>query len=381
MKILLANEYYPPDITGGTELFLKELVDHFENKGFEFVIFTTKQEARETKNIFRVKSSPFHFGHRYQFPMLTYYWNYHNRKLINLIKEKSKDCDFFYINNIYHLSLSPFIAAKELGKNIVFDVHDYWPICLKKNLSFQNWNCSGQRNERCSRCLFKNGLFSSILNFEIKKRCELIKPDYTIVHSKFVQGKMPFKSKVIPYPYTGRIVKNRKLKYPVKIIFAGRLQKQKGVLLLPEISRQLNLLKVDHQIHILGKGKENIRGEKIINHGFLTEVRKDELFDQTDVLVVPSLWNEPFGMVCLEAMARGIPIVASDRGGLKEVVEENKVGFTVAPNPLNFAKKIAELVKNENLYKTFSKNGLRNINRYEKKKIMEQYENIFKNMV
>jgi glycosyltransferase involved in cell wall biosynthesis len=44
----------------------------------------------------------------------------------------------------------------------------------------------------------------------------------------------------------------------------------------------------------------------------------DPIYDMTRVLLAPSLWEEPFGMVVVEAMLRGIPVLASDRGGIPE---------------------------------------------------------------
>jgi glycosyltransferase involved in cell wall biosynthesis len=47
-----------------------------------------------------------------------------------------------------------------------------------------------------------------------------------------------------------------------------------------------------------------------------------------DVLVVPSLWDEPFGRVCIEAFANGVPVVAARSGALPEIVEVGKSGLT-----------------------------------------------------
>jgi glycosyltransferase involved in cell wall biosynthesis len=53
------------------------------------------------------------------------------------------------------------------------------------------------------------------------------------------------------------------------------------------------------------------------------------LLDALDILVVPSLWEEPFGLVAVEGMARGLPVVATKSGGLNEIVEHGHTGFLV----------------------------------------------------
>jgi glycosyltransferase involved in cell wall biosynthesis len=54
-----------------------------------------------------------------------------------------------------------------------------------------------------------------------------------------------------------------------------------------------------------------------------------EFLDAMDVLVVPSLWEEPFGLVAVEGMARSLPVVATRSGGLQEIVEHGVTGFIV----------------------------------------------------
>jgi glycosyltransferase involved in cell wall biosynthesis len=56
------------------------------------------------------------------------------------------------------------------------------------------------------------------------------------------------------------------------------------------------------------------------------------LFEKIDVLAVPSLWHEPFGRVAIEAMAWGIPVIASRRGGLPEIVQPGVNGWLFEPD-------------------------------------------------
>jgi glycosyltransferase involved in cell wall biosynthesis len=56
-----------------------------------------------------------------------------------------------------------------------------------------------------------------------------------------------------------------------------------------------------------------------------------ELYTVADVAVFPSLY-EPFGIVCLEAMAAGCPVIAANVGGLAEIIEDGKTGMLVSPN-------------------------------------------------
>lgn len=72
-----------------------------------------------------------------------------------------------------------------------------------------------------------------------------------------------------------------------------------------------------------------------------------KVYQHADICVVPSIWEEPFGLVTLEAMASGIPVVASEIGGLKEIIIDGKTGLLFAPgNPESLKNKIRELLTN-----------------------------------
>jgi glycosyltransferase involved in cell wall biosynthesis len=69
--------------------------------------------------------------------------------------------------------------------------------------------------------------------------------------------------------------------------------------------------------------------EDVIFAGYRADAR--ELLEGADVCVVPSVWQEAFGLAALEPMARGVPVVASRVGGIPEVVVDGETGILVPP--------------------------------------------------
>jgi glycosyltransferase involved in cell wall biosynthesis len=63
------------------------------------------------------------------------------------------------------------------------------------------------------------------------------------------------------------------------------------------------------------------------------------------VVVVPSVWQEPFGRVALEALMHGTPVVASRRGGLPEIVSDGVTGFVVEPEAAAIAEAVARVLR------------------------------------
>ncbi|MBU1625816.1 glycosyltransferase family 4 protein [bacterium] len=79
--------------------------------------------------------------------------------------------------------------------------------------------------------------------------------------------------------------------------------------------------------------------------GWLSQNELAELYQYMDICVVPSVWQEPFGIVALEGMASGKPLIVTNVGGLKTIVEDNISGFIVEPdNPESLASKLKLLI-------------------------------------
>lgn len=159
------------------------------------------------------------------------------------------------------------------------------------------------------------------------------------------------------------------------ILFAGRIIPSKGVDVLIHAFEQVQTTHPDAILVIVGSGwygsrrptpyirllrqsSKNVAG-KI---RFTNYVSCDELplfFSMADIFVCPSQWDEPFGLVNVEAMAAGVPVVASAKGGIPEIVTQGINGFLVkdVTNPHSFARPIISLLNNPEMARTFGMNG------------------------
>lgn len=86
-----------------------------------------------------------------------------------------------------------------------------------------------------------------------------------------------------------------------------------------------------------------IDGVNIAHHGELGMEEKTALYKHAKALLFPVLWEEPFGLVMIEAMACGTPVVAFRRGAVPEVVVDGKTGFIVEPTGLNLLGSIQRI--------------------------------------
>lgn len=90
--------------------------------------------------------------------------------------------------------------------------------------------------------------------------------------------------------------------------------------------------------------KPHIDGKNIIYYKEIGLEEKIKLYQNAKVFLFPILWQEPFGLVCIEALSCGTPVIAYPHGGPKEIVQNGKNGYLVN-NPLEMAEKIKEIEK------------------------------------
>ncbi len=139
------------------------------------------------------------------------------------------------------------------------------------------------------------------------------------------------------------------------VFFVGRMVREKGAHVLIEALPRVRAQYHDAKLIIVGGGnRDHLRdlAERVgvSRHVYFTGFVPDDvllrLYKVIDVACFPSLY-EPFGIVALEAMATGVPVVVSDAGGLVEVVEHGVSGTrTLAGNPDSLAWGIVDVLKN-----------------------------------
>jgi len=129
------------------------------------------------------------------------------------------------------------------------------------------------------------------------------------------------------------------------LMYAGRISPEKGVHLLAEAFT--HLAPRHPEIHLVIIGGRNHGNNDRARYAddleaslqplseqvtFIGSVNPDEIhhhYRAADLLVVPSVFEEPFGMVCLEGMAAGVPVLAAPRGGLPEFVRDGENGYLI----------------------------------------------------
>lgn len=168
-----------------------------------------------------------------------------------------------------------------------------------------------------------------------------------------------------------------------QLLFVGNVRSVKGVEYLVNAMRWVVEKETEARLVIVGwypsdfvqKIPKNLR-DKIILTGFVDHDEIPMYMKGSDVFVLPSL-SEGFPNVLLEAMAAGLPIVATSVGGIPEIVQNDKNGFLVEPrNARLLAEKVILLLRNKDLREEIGRNNRSNVRNYDIDTIVSEFNRL-----
>lgn len=395
MKILLINKYHY--IKGGSETYYFGLKKMLEDNGHSVVVFSMKDEKNypsefEEYFVDNIDYEDTRWKRKISNAMKLIYSNQAYQRLCRLIDQTKPD--IAHVNLIYHqISPSIFHALKKNNIPIVYTAHDYKIIC-------PNYKCFNVKG-LCTRCYdgkFHNCLrykchkdsFSKSLLVTVEAYVHKILKSYNLAEkiicpSRFMYdqlirgGVKKDKLVVLPNFITEELYLQTpgkmKIDQDISILFYGRLSKEKGIELLIEAKKQLS---AEVRLKIIGTGpeeerlKQKVKDESIANIEFLGFMQGEDLYREirsSICTVIPSIWNEVFGLTIVESYCFGVPVIGSSIGGIKEIIKDDVTGNLFKCGNINdLAKKINGLLnKNSKEYQLMSDNCLAEKNNYDPK--------------
>lgn len=169
------------------------------------------------------------------------------------------------------------------------------------------------------------------------------------------------------------------------IIAIGRLVKRKGLEYLLQAVAKIQIPTIKVLLISDGPEREHLEslaaalgiGQQIVFLGTVSEERKFQYLSASDLFVLPSL-HEGFGIVFLEAMYCGLPIVTTDTGGQTDFVKDGHNGFLVPVGDAEaIAEKIVTLFQSQDLRRQMSSNNRKDVKRFSISVTAERYEEMF----
>lgn len=224
--------------------------------------------------------------------------------------------------------------------------------------------------------LIENTTTRSIVNFLTRKAYKII-----CVSSLVAEQYNSKNIEIIFNSIEFHEAKNKSIVNKKKFIVAtiSSLNYIKGIEYFVESYEFLKNKDITYQIYGDGPLKNMIQQNNNIKFkGHISNI-KEVLLNEIDVLVVPTVIQESFGMVILEAFSCGVPVITTNIGMQAVLVSESKAGELVSiKNSKQIAVKVAETLSNTDKYEAYSKNGLHYVKQFDKKDFEKKIRKVFK---
>jgi glycogen synthase len=354
MRILLLSNLYPPHVLGGAEIVARDFAVGLADLGHEVTILTSTYGVAKPQQESRIRRTlqytfPAHFDRRrpvfQQLNLIRDYYRYFHdaanvKELRRVITEVQPDV--IYVWEITGIGVNTMLAALgTVTMPVVFHLESYW---------WQYARSPQTEQTRLRTRRLKQVLIGTVPNLPYTS---LIAASQAVKQEYAAAGCDPQRIEVIYNCIDARFVNIPRAactdedsnEPQVHLTFVGRLCVEKGVLvILKALAILINQQSRRHlHLNIFGDGDDGYMKEL---HAFIREnqlaafvtfhgkVLQDVLiaqYDRSDIMLIPSLWKEPFGLVVAEAMARGLPIITSNIGGPAEIITHEVDGLLIEP--------------------------------------------------
>ncbi|HAZ10984.1 MAG: hypothetical protein A2047_00390 [Omnitrophica bacterium GWA2_41_15] len=369
MKILLQNQY--DDLLGGVETYFKLLKDVLIENGHEVIAVYTQSGKKNNiqKNGYKAFYLP-----NLDLTENIYYQGTRQRNIKEdlyflksiVLNEKP---DIIHLNNTYYPRQYTFLNKYA---PVIQTVHDFFNCCNTLIKILPDSVCDNSFGADCfkNKCISPTSVIelwrfkTKCLNREAMKKFERILVTTSYMKKMLVcNGFLEDKIQVIPLFVEDWGINTNKDEHI--IIYVGRFTKEKGVI---HFIHMLKALSSNFKAFIIGDGPQRNECENLVNiiglnnkvtfTGFLNRDEIKDYFAKASIIVVPSLWPEPFCLVGIEAMSCSKPVVAYNVGGISSWLRDNYNGYLVRRGDIpGLVHSVETLLKNRRLTEDMGENG------------------------
>ena len=364
----MVNSLYPPNVRGGAETSVRLLAEALVTAGHEVVVVSTSGN--------RHTHAAVHAGVRAIYlPIANLFWPFDGRRhgfaarkawhLLDLYNPSralrrliaAELPDVVHTNNLQGFSVSAWRAAAAEQTPVLHTLRDYYLAC-GRCVRFRNGSPCARTCGPCRPIAeIRRAASASVAGvvgtsrFILDRHTQLGFFGHARIRRTIHNPADPDASPV------SRPDRSQRL----RLGYLGRLEPIKGVVQFAETL--LRAPDCGAELLIAGTGSELQRLQRIAARSgdrirVLGWKPKGEILGAIDALVVPSLWHEPLARSAIDAIAAGIPILASDRGGMPELVRNGENGLLFDPQrPESVLTAIQQLRGDSTVVESFASRG------------------------
>ena len=355
MRILMLSQFYPP-IIGGVEQHVRTLSIELAARGHEVAVATIRHEGQaefeidHNVRVYRIHSLIQQIPGMFEDSRRQYPPPFPDPKLMLelrriIVNERPQ------IVHAHNWLVRSFLPLKIWsGARLIVTLHDYRFACAKEDLMYHEALCDGPGIIKCSRCAvqhygFAKGMPTMLSNWMMKP-VERGAVDMFLPVSQAVAAGNGLAGSRLPFQVIPNFIADNadevgdsdsyvaKLPDEDYLLFVGALSRLKGVDVLLRAYRGLTdappLVLIGYQTPTWLFATADCPPNIIVLENWPHDAIMGA-WNCCSLALIPSVWAEPFGIVALEAMSMGKPIIASRVGGLPDIVIDGETGLLISP--------------------------------------------------
>ncbi|MBD1552157.1 glycosyltransferase family 4 protein [Pseudomonas typographi] len=398
MKILFLSSLYSPHVGGGAEIVLQRTVEGLKARGADVVVLATgPQPGLHVTEVRGVKvyragllNTYWHFSEQRPNALARLGWHLrdrYNSGMRRFIAEvlSREAVELVVCHNLAGWSVAAWDEIAQARLPSVQVLHDMYLSCPGSNMFRKGSACASP----CTLCRsFRQGHAERSAQVDAVVGVSRFLLD-RLRSQQFFRGahaQVIYSASAPPDALvSARFNEPRRTDRPLRFGYMGTLSEQKGLRWLIE---QFRTLAFPATLSIAGRGQADYEQTlKALagtpNITFIGYQSPESFYRQVDVAVVPSIWNEPFGLVAVEACAHSVPVIASNRGGLPEIIRDGTNGLLCDPaQPRSLGQAMARMNRDPVLRDRLASQARASVEHFlDTEQMLDRYQALFRQVV
>lgn len=292
--------------------------------------------------------------------------------------------DVIHVNCIAGMSMSAIKYFQLKGVPIVYTLRDYFLDSPKNVIQNFTWNQPIKKILLAGYRWYTRRMSAEVNACTAPSNFTL---NYYLSNGYFRNSKIQkcvFNSVPIVIEDTKKYIAEKNQHIKRSFMYAGSVTETKGIIPMLTAFMQTDM---DCALYICGTGNllEFVqdcakKDPRIKVMGKLKPVELEQVYKKSDIMLVPSLWAEPFGRVVIEAAKYGLYVIGSKNGGIPEIIETLKCGCICDPNDVEKLKEILEKVYSKD-FSDIYQNVIDRIDLYSIEKQIDSFEKIYESVL
>lgn len=399
MKIGVFTNYYPPSERGGAELVAQRVADELSSRGHQVFVLSTKafsgwsslrprMTANHVERVYRFfPFNLYHVSNASKWP-LPFRLLWHIIDLLGPIPHTlidrllvQEEPDIILTHNLKGLGVRSSRCVQEKKVRHIHTLHDV-------QLSIPSGLMLYGQETRWVNTGFLRRWYERLAKYVIGSPDIVVSPSHFLLNFYRNRGFFSETSvAVLPNPapkISQKAQTDQMFSGPVRFLFVGQLEPHKGLLLLLDAILKLD---IPFELHIAGDGslghqiteraKKDIR---VFFHGFISLEHIKKIMVRSDAVVLPSLCYENSPTVVYESFQMGVPVIASNIGGIPELIEDGKNGLLFEPGSVEaLAFALRQFVESREKFASQRSAIRHEAEKYAIEKYVDQLETLFEN--